>query len=50
MRPMPDHRTVKRVPMQNILLQNMSCIRAYMFGGNHRQEAGIECLYFNVER
>jgi hypothetical protein len=51
MRPTPNHRAVKRVLMQNILLQNMLCIlNLTVFNRNDRSEAGIVCLYFNVER
>jgi hypothetical protein len=51
MRPTPNHRAVKRVPMQNILLQSMFCISDLtLFNRNDRSEVGIVCLYFNVER
>ena len=51
MRPTPNHHAIKRVPMQNILLQNILCISTLTaFNNNDRSEAGIVCLYFNVER
>jgi hypothetical protein len=52
MRSTPDHRAVKRVLMQNILLQNMFRIDAVtLIGAYFRSEACIGCPgYFLVER
>jgi hypothetical protein len=52
MRSTPDHRAVKRVLMQNILLQNIFCINAVTRIGTYfPSEACIGCPgYFLVER
>ena len=42
----PDHRAVKRVLMQNILLQNIFCISCLsLISGNGRLRAKIDCHY-----
>jgi hypothetical protein len=52
MRSTPNHRAVKRVLMQNILLQNMFCIRDItLVEACFRLEACFECpRYFLGER
>ena len=43
----PNHRAVKRVLMQNILLQNIFCINEIALGGAHFQLAAcIECAEY----
>jgi hypothetical protein len=48
----PDHRVVKRVLMQNILLQKMLCISFLsLISGKGRLRAKIDCHYrFMVDR
>jgi hypothetical protein len=52
MRSTPNHRAIKRVLMQNILLQNMFCINhIILVEAYFRLEVCIECSgYFSVER